>query len=181
MTIEMLEIVDENDHVIGTAPRKDIHQKGLLHREISVWFVTPDSHLILQRRSANKDTYPGQLDATTSGHVEIGDSYIVTALKEVEEETGLRLQQNDLIDLGRHKLKFDDPGTGLYNHRFQNMYAYPFTGKVSDLKIEEGKADGFELFKINAIFSMSPDEQLLFPFFDPDTGKVIYQKLLALV
>jgi hypothetical protein len=34
---EKLNIVDENDKVIGEDTRNNIHKKGLLHREIHVW------------------------------------------------------------------------------------------------------------------------------------------------
>ncbi len=48
---EPLEIVDEQDQVIGTAERSDIHAQGLLHREVHV-FVTDGTRIALQRRSA---------------------------------------------------------------------------------------------------------------------------------
>jgi isopentenyldiphosphate isomerase len=38
--LEMLEIVDENDNVIGLETREKVHREGLLHREIHIWFVT---------------------------------------------------------------------------------------------------------------------------------------------
>ena len=41
MKSERLEIVNETDEVIGLDKRLKIHQKGLLHREIHVWFITP--------------------------------------------------------------------------------------------------------------------------------------------
>ena len=46
MSEKMLEIVDENDQVIGIQSRKEIHEKGLLHREIHVLFITPEKDII---------------------------------------------------------------------------------------------------------------------------------------
>ena len=68
----VLEIVDESDAVIGVRSREEIHTLGLRHREVHVWLVTPDNDIIFQRRSATKDTFPNQLDASAGGHVHDG-------------------------------------------------------------------------------------------------------------
>ena len=176
-----LEIVDENDVAISTAPRTEIHAKGLLHREASVIFVTPAGNIIFQRRSWKKDMFPGLLDATASGHVEIGDSYEFTAIKEVKEETGLDIDEADLILLSKERAKLTDAVTQTCNHRFAAIYGYVFSGSFSDLQIETDKADGFEAFNGRAIFEMSETEQLQFPLFGTDVGKKLYADLLRLV
>lgn len=61
-------------------PRENIHNQGLLHREIHVWFYTPKGEIIFQHRAKDKDTYPDLLDATVGGHVEINSDYENTAL-----------------------------------------------------------------------------------------------------
>src|SRR3990167_4461167 len=91
-----LNIVGEDGEVIGEATREDIHKQGLLHREIHVWFFTPKDEIIFQHRAKDKDTYPDLLDATVGGHVEIGSDYEDSALKEMEEETGIKANKNDL-------------------------------------------------------------------------------------
>lgn len=64
---QMLEIIDENDNVIGLETREKIHKEGLLHREIHVWFFTPRGEIIFQHRVKDKDIYPDLLDATVGG------------------------------------------------------------------------------------------------------------------
>src|SRR5665648_133311 len=58
MKDEMLEVVNENDVVIDLKSRKEVHQKGLSHREIHIWFMTPAREIIFQHRAKDKDTYP---------------------------------------------------------------------------------------------------------------------------
>ena len=60
----MLEVINENDNVVGFETRAKIHQDGLLHREIYIWFFTPNGEIIFQHRAKDKDTYPDKLDAT---------------------------------------------------------------------------------------------------------------------
>ena len=98
---EMLEVIDENDNTVGLETRAKIHQDGLLHREIHVWFVTPQGEIIFQHRAKDKDTYPDKLDATVGGHVEPKMSYEETAIKECKEENRFISVSlgNDMLDL----------------------------------------------------------------------------------
>jgi isopentenyldiphosphate isomerase len=181
MTIEMLEIVDENDHVIGTAPRKDIHANGLLHREINVLFVTPSGEAIFQRRSKTKDICPGLLDAAAAGHVEIGDSYEVTALKEAAEETGLSINADNLVFIKKEYCEIKEKT--LLNKCFRSIYGYVFTGSIDDMQIEEGAADGFEAYPIKDLLNMpaNMNEQFISRFVDPTRSQDVYEKLLDMV
>ncbi len=146
---ENLNIIDDNDVVIGIKEREEIHRLGLLHREIHVYFVTPNRELIFQHRAKDKDTYPDLLDATVGGHVEIGDGYQETAVKEALEETGIRINAEDLILITKSKRRFEDKVTSTINNVIGEVYLYIFKGDVADLKIEEGKALGFELWPLD--------------------------------
>ena len=70
-------------------PRRDVHRDGDWHRCVDVW-IYEGSTLLLQRRSALKDTNPGKLDVACAGHVSGDDGARDTALKELAEELGLR-------------------------------------------------------------------------------------------
>lgn len=115
---ELLNIVDEEDKVIGQAPREEIHKNGLLHREIHVYFITPNQELIFQHRAKDKETFPDLLDATVGGHVEIGHSYEETAIKEAEEETGVKINLSDLIPINKIRKSGVDKITGKINNVF---------------------------------------------------------------
>jgi len=45
--------------------------------------------MFLQKRSANKDTYPGYWDTSVGGHVGPGESYDEAARREMMEELGI--------------------------------------------------------------------------------------------
>ncbi len=181
MTQEMLEVVDEHDVVVGIAPRKEIHAKGLLHRETAIFFVTPAGEIIFQRRSMTKDTFPGCLDATTAGHVEIGKTYAETAMQEIKEETGLTVAESDLVLLSKDLWDHKDPATQTHNRRFSTIYGYIFDGQMNDLIVETDKADGFEMFRGETLFAMTDIEQQTIPLLTSDAGVEFYRKLLNLV
>ena len=162
MKEEMLEIVNEDDVVIGLESRKTIHEKGLLHREIHIWFMTPDKEIIFQHRAIDKDTYPDLLDATVGGHVDLEMSYDDTALKECVEETGIKPDPSKLKLVKKMFKKSFDQVTKLTNNTIRSQYVYLFDGDISNLKIEEGKAIGFEAWKIDSLHNLSPEDRKKF-------------------
>ena len=85
---EQLDIVDDNDRVIGSATRGEIHQRGLRHRSVHVLVFNGCSEILLQKRSMQKDQCGGMWDTSCAGHVESGQSYEETAPRELQEELG---------------------------------------------------------------------------------------------
>ena len=162
---ELLNIVDNNDIIIGARDRKEIHQEGLLHREIHVYFITPAQEIIFQHRAKDKDTYPDLLDATVGGHVEIGDSYDKTAAKETKEETGVNLDPAKLVFISKTKNRFEDKVTGKINNAIRQSYLHIFKGDVKDLKIEVGKSLGFEVWPLEKLLTISEaDSKKFIPY-----------------
>ncbi len=161
----LLNIVNENDEIIGQETRKNIHQNGLLHREIHVYFITPNREVIFQHRAKDKDAFPDLLDATVGGHVEIGDSYEQTAIKEAEEETGIKIKISDLIPLGKVRKYFPDKTTDIINNCFNSRYIYIYSGNIEDLRVEPGKSLGFEIYSLEKLSALSDSEKARFiPF-----------------
>ena len=86
---EMFDIVDENDHVTGAAPRAEVHARDLLHRAVHVFVFNKRGDLLLQQRSRLKDVHPGRWDSSVSGHLDSGESYESAAVRELDEEMGI--------------------------------------------------------------------------------------------
>ncbi len=158
----MLNIVNDNDEIIGQDTRENIHKNGLLHRETNIYFITPNREIIFQHRAKDKDTYPDLLDATVGGHVEIRDSYEQTAIKETAEETGVKIEPSDLILINKIKKYSEDKATNKINHVFNTRYAYIYKGDVNDLRIEPGKALGFEVWPIDRLLNLSESDKIRF-------------------
>ena len=89
MEHELLHEVDENDAVIGTRTRAELHRLGLRHRAVHILVFNSASELFLQKRSASKDINPGLWDISAAGHVDLGESYDAAARRELAEELGI--------------------------------------------------------------------------------------------
>lgn len=86
---EYFYVVDEDDNIIGKAPRSECHKRRLIHRSVYIVVLNDKGEIFLQRRSLNKDLYPGYYACSVSGHVEYGESYEEAARREMLEELGI--------------------------------------------------------------------------------------------
>jgi len=181
MDERLLNTVNEEGEVTGVATREAIHQEGLLHPEIHVWFYTPQGEVVFQHRAKDKDTWPDLLDATVGGHVEIGDTYEKTALKEALEETGVSIPLDALTFITTTITKHHDTGTGRTNHARRNVYAYRYGGALEDLRVEEGKALGFVALPFNEVLDpASPHRSKIIPSILEETGLGIIRSIQSL-
>ena len=88
MAEDIFDVVDENDQVIGQAERSRVHREGLRHRAVHVFLFDRRGRLFLQKRSQNKDSWPGAWDSSCSGHVDSGETYAEAVVRELGEELG---------------------------------------------------------------------------------------------
>lgn len=57
-----------------------VHRDGDYHRAVHVWIYSESTReLLLQKRADCKDSWPGQWDISSAGHISAGDSSLVTA------------------------------------------------------------------------------------------------------
>lgn len=86
--VEYLDIVNEEDEVIGKDTRKNIHDKYKIHRGTHIFVINSKGDLLLQKRSLKKKYYPGFYDASVGCQVLSGESYEEAAIRETKEELG---------------------------------------------------------------------------------------------
>ena len=91
MSIEIFDVVNERDEVIGQQPRSEVHRLGLMHRAVHVLVFNARGQVLLQKRSMTKDRQPGLWDSSASGHVDAGEDYDACAVRELGEEIDLQL------------------------------------------------------------------------------------------
>jgi len=87
---ELFDVVDENDVVIRQETREVVHRENLLHRAVHMFVFNKRKELFLQKRSRLKDVHPRVWDSSAAGHLNTGEDYEVTAVREIEEEIGVK-------------------------------------------------------------------------------------------
>ncbi|MHC4945163.1 MAG: NUDIX hydrolase [Planctomycetota bacterium] len=86
-----MDIVDEQNQVVGRALRSDCHgNPSLIHRAVHVMIFNRAGELLLQLRGKTKKIQPGKWDTSVGGHLAAGETYEEGAKREIEEEMGIR-------------------------------------------------------------------------------------------
>jgi len=131
--------------------RGRVHRDGDWHRSLHIWVwatVNGAPHLIFQRRSAGKDTYPGALDVAVTGHLRAGES-VTETLREAEEEIGLRLGPGDVVRLGLRRRE------GVCDNELQDIFA-----AVAPVKMEALRPSPAEVEEVVAVPLAAAEEVL---------------------
>ncbi|MGN0485136.1 MAG: NUDIX domain-containing protein [Lachnospiraceae bacterium] len=90
--------------------RKEAHEKGIRHRTSHVWILREKEgrlQILLQKRSQNKDSFPGCYDISSAGHIPAGQDYVTSALRELQEELGYTATEKQLIFCGKRLFHFE--------------------------------------------------------------------------
>ena len=88
--IEYLDLVDENDNVIGKEDRNEIYRQVLRNFSVfNIMIFTSDGKIIVPQRSADRRVFPNCYDCSVGGHVSSGETYEHAAYRELEEELGI--------------------------------------------------------------------------------------------
>jgi len=120
---EPFDIVTSRGEPTGVSkPRWQVHRDGDWHRAIHLWIFGRDDdgeYIDFQRRGLEKDTWPGYLDATVAGHIRAGET-AVDALRESDEEVGIQVALDDVIQAGT-RYSINDGVPGRIDHEIQDL------------------------------------------------------------
>ncbi len=96
--VEMMDVVDENDVVIGTASKEDVYIKNLRHRIVHVLVFNTDGKMLLQLRAPQLTFCPNHWSTAVGGHIQAGETPEQAGIREYREELGTT---SKLILLGK--------------------------------------------------------------------------------
>lgn len=141
--MELLDIRDRQGKPTGEIKERErVHEDGDLHGTAHVWVLrmkAPDScDLLLQKRSADKDSFPGCYDISSAGHIPSGQDFLTSALRELEEELGIIASPEDLIFIGMHEgyTETEFRGKPFRNHEISKVYLYTKPVRIEDLTLQ---------------------------------------------
>lgn len=173
--LELFDIVDENGDPTGeTVERTLAHSQGIRHRSSHVWLLRRRQgrvEILLQKRSRDKDSFPGCYDISSAGHIPAGVDYVSSALRELEEELGEKASLEELIYCGTRHIRYTETfyGKPFRDNQVSKVYLLWRDKEAEDFvlqkeEIEEVKWFDFyecmELVKKNAIPHCIMQEEL---------------------
>ncbi len=128
--------------------KSEAHSQGLFHPTVHIWFYTRNGRILLQQRGRNKSTFPMLWDVSVAGHVASGESIPDAALREIEEEIGLKLDQNDIEHLGVFKSEHIHHRS-LIDREFHYTFLCELKMPLSELRKQESEVEALELLPLH--------------------------------
>ena len=140
---ELLDVLDVRGRPTGEVVWKsEAHRRGLFHRCFHCWVASEDAggpYLLVQRRAAAKDTWPGCLDVTAAGHLQSGEESMRGGLRELEEEVGLRVEPRRLVPLGTRRIEQEIPQG--CDREFHDVFLLLDETPPRELRLQEGEVE----------------------------------------
>lgn len=128
--MELFDILTPDGERTGVVKERCIvHRSGDLHGTSHIWLVRRKKDgldVLLQKRSAQKDAFPGYYDVSSAGHMAAGDDYLDTAVRELYEELGVTAEPEELKLIGMRDSVVKDVfhGRPFHNHELSAIYVY---------------------------------------------------------
>jgi isopentenyldiphosphate isomerase len=154
--MEHIDILDPNGVTTGqTKPKDAIHRDGDWHRAAHVWIVTHDGRVLLQKRAAVKENWPGWWDVSAAGHCSAGESAIETAVRETAEELGITLRADALQHVGT----FRDPvvlnGGRYIDNEIHEVFLVRRDVDITTVTLQEDEVDAVALVPVETLLTRS--------------------------
>ncbi len=136
--MEYVDVVNENDEVVGTVSKQEAHEKGLLHRTVIAEIIDSENRWTLVEQSGDRQD-PGQFVSPVGGHVTAGESEDTALKREALEEFGLT-----------HDFEFKLVGKKIYNRevkgRKENHLFIVYEIRTDAMPVLNEESVGFEKF-----------------------------------
>ena len=146
--MELFDVLNEDGSKSGIVQERNVvHREGDPHGTVHIWIVRPSEsspsgqEVLLQKRSAEKDSNPGCLDISSAGHIYAGDEPLESALRELGEELGIHADAEDLEYLGVHEGSYEKEfhGRMFRDHEFAHLFVYK--GAVDERRLVLQKSE----------------------------------------
>ena len=144
---EIVMVVDDENRPVAELPRHRVRSENLPHRTTYIFVFDRQGRVLVQLRTTIKDMYPGYYDLAAGGVVAAGESYEENAVREAEEELGIR---NTVLE-PKLDTYYEDEGNRCFGRVFTCVHEGPFT-----LQAEEVESVAFHTVEEIASGSVSP-------------------------
>ncbi|CAH8384419.1 unnamed protein product [Eruca vesicaria subsp. sativa] len=159
--------------------KTEVHRDGDYHRAVIVWiFVESTQELLLQLRSDDKDSWPGRWDISSAGHISAGDSSLMSAQRELEEELGIKLPKDafEMLFVFLQECVINDGK--FINNEFDDVYLvtilHPIPLEAFTLQVKEVSAVKYIPYEVYRNLLAKKDPAYVPYDVDGDFGKLFH-------
>ncbi len=157
----MMDVIDEDNNILGQASRKEIRAKNLLHRGVAIMVFNSKNKIFVHQRTSTKNIYPSMWDLFAGGGVDAGETYEEAAAREVHEELGITGVPLTFLFDERHNLP--------RNNAIAKVYKCVYDGEITLQKDEVKQGKFMTLDALRDLMkkeTFCPDSVLIFEKFE---------------
>ncbi|MCP4252725.1 MAG: NUDIX domain-containing protein, partial [Candidatus Scalindua sp.] len=150
---ELIDLVNEDGSKTGKTCLKSLaHKNGFMHSSVHIWIFDVEKNVLIQKRAIDKDCFPNLWDVSVAGHISAGETPIISALREIHEEIGLKVSKTDLLFLSsfrknvRHSEDFID-------NELHHIYICNLNFNLIELIIQESEVSEVTSIPLNKLIS----------------------------
>ena len=142
---EKIDVLNELGEFTGeVATRDECHKNGLWHRAVYAFIIDAKGNILLQKRSNNKKLWPNMWDVTVGGHVDAGEFGRQALIREVKEELGILINDDDIKYLVG-STSINEQGD-IINKHYNEFYLITKNIDISDIKIQKEEVSEVRYF-----------------------------------
>lgn len=142
---EKFDVLNESGEFTGeVASREECHKKGLWHRAVYAFIIDDNKNVLLQKRSSTKKLWPNMWDVTVGGHVDSGEFGRQALIREVKEELGIEINDDDIKYLVG-STSINEQGD-IINKHYNECYLITRNIDISDIKVQKEEVSEVKYF-----------------------------------
>ena len=155
--MELFDVIDSKGNPIGQiVSREKAHAEGIPHRTAHIWIIREKEgrvQILLQKRSQNKDSFPGKFDTSSAGHIQAGDEPLESALRELKEELGISAVPEQLHFAGTFPISFAREFHGKMFRDEEIAFVYIFNEPVNtdELILQTEEVESVQWFDLEEV------------------------------
>lgn len=147
--MELFDVVDKNRKKRGyTKPRGEKLEENEYNVGVEIW-VFNKNRLLMTKRSLEK-SHPGEWEVP-GGCSQSGEDSIDTLIREVKEEIGISIKEDDVQLIG----------TQLYKKQFVDIYKSDIDIDLNSVVLQEGETDEVKFFTKEEFLSMVDKDEIV--------------------
>lgn len=156
--MEYLDFVTENGQPTGKiVSRDEAHRDGIRHRTAHVWVVRRNQtgyDVLLQKRTEEKESFPGMFDTSSAGHIPAGMEPLPSALRELSEELGIEAKPEDLEYAGTFQIQYEKVFHGrlFRDSEVTWVYIYKQPVDIQKLVLQPSEVDEVRWFNLDEVW-----------------------------
>lgn len=152
MEHEIIDLLDENGQKKGVIDKAVAHKEGQWHRSVHVWVLNDKGEVLLQHRCKEKTFFANCWDCAFAGHIGAGEQSLESAIREGEEELGLKLNKDDFEFLFTFKdhLVWKDK----ISNEFVDVYLVRGNYQIDSLNLQKEEVDDVKWMKFEDFYQL---------------------------